>query len=293
MFFVIIPLPAKTDLHVRASGSAVRLVRCVHCGQEYVYIARREFRATGVASGREDMPEVESRVTNRARSNLDRVLDRAVDPVPCPGCYLYQPHMIEVDRVTRAGHQRRQGMITALVLLILGLIVVVWAPFFGSGVWSILGLISLIASVAALAISFIRAHRTGTKYDPNQRREVDRATHADSRAVRRAVFETVQQEYVGKQFTALVSSLKPREWHDPNPEYEFEVWVSADQIPRGETIMVPLPNGNFEPWELGPDNRNFEVKKIYRAVGDHMMLFNCRLVVYPQFDDSTAPAPHL
>src|SRR6266566_4721510 len=80
------------------SGSTKKRVPCVGCSYVFDYEITRE------AFGRGDSPfnlsntEAAANARKRARDNLSRALNEAIEPIHCVSCGIFQPDMVRILR---------------------------------------------------------------------------------------------------------------------------------------------------------------------------------------------------
>jgi hypothetical protein len=79
-----IPIPYAMDYTSTMSGAVLKLVRCEHCGTEYVYKMQRMATGEGTSFLFLDNHGAADRAAARAEETLQRKLERGVDLVPCP-----------------------------------------------------------------------------------------------------------------------------------------------------------------------------------------------------------------
>jgi hypothetical protein len=91
----------RKTVRASVSGSAVKHVQCARCGCRFVYRLHRT--ATGQSAGIRLFGEerAKSDALTKAQRALPRVLDRAVEPMPCPDCETYRPDMVRALRWRR------------------------------------------------------------------------------------------------------------------------------------------------------------------------------------------------
>jgi hypothetical protein len=87
-----IPIGLRSNAAV--SGATVKQVVCESCGTEYVYAAERRGGGTSVSFLFLDNEGARERSQRNAVKALEKHLDEAVDPVPCPNCSHYQAAMV-------------------------------------------------------------------------------------------------------------------------------------------------------------------------------------------------------
>jgi hypothetical protein len=154
------------------SGSAEKRVTCEFCGTRFNYKVRRA--GTGAATTI-DLADA------KAKGNLLRLLDRAVEPVPCPACGKFQTAMVHLLRRRHLAGMRGDG-VAAIAL--------------GIGFWASLALIAartgwpafpvwpVAATLALLGASLLllRSYRV-RRFDPNTDGDAEMA-HALARRLR-------------------------------------------------------------------------------------------------------------
>jgi len=78
------------------SGSTKRCERCVGCSRVFEYVITREAAGGGHSAYFLNNAGAEASAKKRARDNLNRALNEAIEPVHCPACGIYQPDMVRV-----------------------------------------------------------------------------------------------------------------------------------------------------------------------------------------------------
>jgi hypothetical protein len=71
------------------AGSITKQERCVRCSTVFSYPINREVRGTSYSFYNLDNRGASERANQRARINLNRALNEAVEPVPCPVCGIF------------------------------------------------------------------------------------------------------------------------------------------------------------------------------------------------------------
>ena len=82
----------------KMSGSTTRRVQCVGCSRVFEYVATREVAGGGHSGFFMNNAGAAASAETRARDNLRRALNEAIDPVHCPACGIYQPDMLRILR---------------------------------------------------------------------------------------------------------------------------------------------------------------------------------------------------
>ena len=98
---VIVPIPYALRFKATVSGTTRKRVTCFSCQASYEFDITRQVNGEGVSALFLDNKGAKKRAVRNARENLDEVLKRSQDPVPCPVCGMYQPSMVEILRRKR------------------------------------------------------------------------------------------------------------------------------------------------------------------------------------------------
>ncbi len=80
------------------SGSTERRERCVGCSHVFEYKITRVAQGGGHSGFYLNNAGAAENAKTRARANLVRALDEAIEPVHCPTCGIYQPDMVQALR---------------------------------------------------------------------------------------------------------------------------------------------------------------------------------------------------
>jgi hypothetical protein len=83
------------------SGSTTRRERCVGCSYLFAYEITCEAAGGGHSPFFLNNAGAAAKAEIRARANLDRALNEAIEPVHCPACGIFQPHMVRLLRERR------------------------------------------------------------------------------------------------------------------------------------------------------------------------------------------------
>lgn len=102
-------------------GSAVKVVICEQCGQDYVYIVTRKATGEGSSVLFLDNSGAQRRAQDRAMKTLQAELDKAIEPVPCVSCGWLQQDMVREARK----RYHRWMTVTGAILTLVGAIVLV------------------------------------------------------------------------------------------------------------------------------------------------------------------------
>lgn len=176
------------QITVTVTQSAVKEVRCEHCGCEFVYGMSATERGTGTDVMFLDGQGARERAACTAAGRAKMALRLRCSPVPCPDCGWYQADMVEELK------QRRLSRLVVFVLLpALGLCAILWSAREQVAGWDdrSIGLVLLGILCAAVVAVAILARR----WDPNgdaQARLMPSSVET-GRAMRRAEFEEVRR----------------------------------------------------------------------------------------------------
>jgi hypothetical protein len=116
----MIPVPIGKKYTATVTGSMMKAVVCEQCRLEYVYRLTRQAQGEGTSLLGLNDGGAERRAMDAANIVLKKILDRAQDPVPCPGCGWYQEAMIAIVRRTRRGWMRRLAVVSGVVGFLAG-----------------------------------------------------------------------------------------------------------------------------------------------------------------------------
>ena len=86
---------------VALSGSTTRRERCVGCSRLFEYEITCEATGGGHSPFFLNNAGAAASAQKRARANLNRALNEAIEPVHCPACGIFQPDMVQVLRERR------------------------------------------------------------------------------------------------------------------------------------------------------------------------------------------------
>lgn len=155
-------------------GAVLKKVRCEQCPTEYVYRAVRTARATVSVHQLpfEKNTTAMEEARQKAESDLPGILERAVDPVPCPACGWYQSDMLPLLRGDLYGWMILVAVLLAFLgcLLVPATVIVSLYPKDWLPVWvAATGMTACF--VGAVALPIVRSIRAAS-YDPNST-EVD------------------------------------------------------------------------------------------------------------------------
>ena len=237
-------------VHVVATIQATlpRLVRCAHCGTEFLYT----MRVTGAASVEADGSAYKDytargKSEKEARANLTKQLNDpyAFEPVPCPDCLRYQPYMCErlvEEQVT--GPLRVLGYTLAALG---GAVAVGGALTLAAG--SRLGSIPVVALVVGLGVALIGGGvltATGwaaSRYDPNREKSGERKRLAKTRTMSLEQFDESQLARARDAYTDFEPLDDVDGATDDNPfenqkTLTIEWWVPQSVLRDGGTISL-------------------------------------------------------
>jgi hypothetical protein len=100
-----------------------RHVSCENCGTGYVYIVDREASRSGTSFLFLDNAGAKERATEHAELELDSVLSKEIDPVPCPNCGWFQTHMLAKARKKHLGWMATSATVLFCVALLCVLVI--------------------------------------------------------------------------------------------------------------------------------------------------------------------------
>jgi hypothetical protein len=192
-------IPVGMDYTATVQGSAIKLVQCEQCQQEYLYQMTRSAFGESRSVLFLNMEGAKDRAANKAQELLRQKLEKTCDPVPCPACGWYQQNM-----VARARYLRYKWMSTlAIAMLPIGLILGLAGgimtgihdrdpdsiPFF------VIAIIWGIAAVALLALPSLVAIRIWLRrrFDPNLGNVEERKTLGQQLAMTKEAFTAMLQ----------------------------------------------------------------------------------------------------
>jgi hypothetical protein len=116
----MIPIPIGKKYTATVTGSVMKGVVCEQCKLEYVYTLTRQAQGEGTSLLGLNDGGAERRASDAANTVLKKILDRAQDPVPCPGCGWYQESMIAIVRRARRGWMRRLATVSGVLGFLAG-----------------------------------------------------------------------------------------------------------------------------------------------------------------------------
>jgi hypothetical protein len=205
-------VPYGMDYTTTTRGSMLKLAACEQCQAEYVYRLERMATGTGSSLLFVDNEGARNRSASRAERRLNQILDRAVDPVPCPACGWYQKAM-----VAKARRLHRRWMLQLGGGLLVGLIPIgLIAVAINSGTehrngvplitWTLL--VGIFATLALMCLGLMIGKVVLARgYDPNNQDVEARKQLGKARATLRADLERLAQQ-----------DHKPQAGDDPQPE---------------------------------------------------------------------------
>jgi hypothetical protein len=167
-------------------------VRCVHCGERYLYDIHAQGRGTASTSGgfirNLSRAEAEETAWEKAHADAEEQLADSADAVPCPTCGSYQPDMVTLLRKRRHRCLFTLGgvvLLSSLGLIGLGAMVQQQQEFLLTcgGIGSIAG-----AALLALRWLLVRSH------DPNAEDPTARTLLSRSRAYRPEDAAQIEQQ---------------------------------------------------------------------------------------------------
>ena len=161
-------IPVGMDYTSTVEGSVIKHVTCEQCQLPYVYVATRRASGRGSSLLFMDNSGAQERAQDRAGAALKKLLDQAVEPVPCLGCGWMQQDMVREARQRFHRWLFVTGLLTAFIsALILPICYVsrlTKTPLF---LWAAVGV------VVGLLLIGLRAILLGG-YHPNSPQEAER-----------------------------------------------------------------------------------------------------------------------
>jgi hypothetical protein len=188
----MVPIPYALTTTVTVEGRIPKLVLCEQCGEQFVYLLKRQAQGEGTSLLFLDNDGAKHRAEGRAQEALIDLINRAHDPIPCPQCGRIQTNMI--PRAKRL-HRKKMGqagvicLIVAIIVFVLGFFVeatdkfgertVLILIFYGSGIGMVLLGLTLL----------IRRKILARRFDPNDGPVEGRLEFARTVAMRLADWE--------------------------------------------------------------------------------------------------------
>jgi hypothetical protein len=107
------------------SGTAIKEVRCEECSETYFYKMVRRGEGQGTSPYYLNNAGAERRAQKGAQTQLEKLLRKGVDPVPCPDCGWFQENMVREVR-----RRRLRWMIWVAVGfgIVFGACILIWLP---------------------------------------------------------------------------------------------------------------------------------------------------------------------
>lgn len=163
-----------TSAKAEAAGGVWRGVRCDHCGTAYVFRVEVRVRHKEVELYSQGSPGQRARAEQAARDRLAYLLERKIEPVPCPSCGRYQPDMCDELRRRRYGWLYTAGMFL-LTIGALGLVAAAGTATDPRPHFHWMTCLAVEVAGAGLgATALILKRRLSASYDPNDRVPADR-----------------------------------------------------------------------------------------------------------------------
>jgi hypothetical protein len=136
------------------SGARIKEVRCEKCGQTYFYRLVRRGEGRGTSPYYLNNRGAERRAQAGAERKLAKLLERGVDPVPCPDCGWIQANMV---REIRRRKLRWMNVFSIAFAILFGVIIGIWIPTATKGFerpmkqddWAVLGVMAGLLVVTA------------------------------------------------------------------------------------------------------------------------------------------------
>lgn len=188
----MVPIPYALTTTVTLEGRVPKLVLCEQCGEQYVYLLKRQAQGDGTSLLFLDNDGAQRRAEGQAQEALIDLINRAHDPIPCPQCGRIQTNMIP-----RAKRLHRPGMgqagliclIVAIIVLVMGFFVEVTDKY---GEKAVLKSIFYASAAGMTVLGFaliIRRKILVRRFDPNAAPVEARLEYARTVAMRLADWE--------------------------------------------------------------------------------------------------------
>jgi hypothetical protein len=186
----MVHIPIGHEHSITASGSVLKEVRCEECRCEYSYRMVRSGSGTATSWIFFDNQGVRAkeRAAEKAKVDLERLLESDCDAVPCPECGHYQAHMYRAFRRGYRIWMLRYGMYT--LLLFGACLVITWLCSLNEGFKDEPDLIRrfwiVTISIGGVGLALILAREVLSRLtDPNASDAETRRQLGQSRAVRK------------------------------------------------------------------------------------------------------------
>lgn len=176
----------STIVTATVSGQETKLANCNHCGEQYAYVVQVTTSAEASAPYMLFQADAANRAQKDAARQLERELEAAVDPVPCPNCAYYSAFFATWLRKHRFEWMWNLGLgMTLIPTAILAFFIAIIAFVVANGLhieWSVREdeiLVGLAIFAPGLGLLFLRKLLI-SGYDPNspqsfeQRRKIAR-----------------------------------------------------------------------------------------------------------------------
>jgi hypothetical protein len=98
-------------------GDVDKFVHCEKCGTDYVYTAFRDVAATAMSLYFLENQGASDRAQEKAQKKLERTLNQAVEPIPCPSCGHFQRQMVREARRRQLRWMRFRGGVAGHIFL--------------------------------------------------------------------------------------------------------------------------------------------------------------------------------
>ena len=173
------------------TGSIIKLVRCVHCESEFVYLVQRTAIGAGVSPLGAINERAQQVAGEVADSSLGLKLQTAFDVVPCVHCKMYQPEMIARMRNRRFMWLWIAGLAIVVISSLVILSIFSRSRLDGASPPSLRTMLIFPASGAAMILVWFALRPT---FDPNARSDERKAALCTSPAMTREQFDTRMTE---------------------------------------------------------------------------------------------------
>jgi hypothetical protein len=178
-------IPYANKYTVTLSGTTLKKVHCESCHAEYLYQMKRTARGSGTSLLFLDNQGAKERASQDAENNLRGMLEREIEPVPCPICGCFQATMVPMVQREHRVLLRYSG----IVLLVIA-IVALWISFVEGPLrnvtitwWQTTSAMVAVACAAVGAGLVIIKVVLSRRYDPNSADRDVRIALGKSRAV--------------------------------------------------------------------------------------------------------------
>jgi len=263
------------------SKTVTRLVKCEHCGIEFVYFM--ELEAEGRANSPYFLAEKSAKksASQKAHRQMDVQVAKSFDSIPCPGCFLYQKYMYETAR----SGANSVSLFTGCSSLFLGCLLagglrILYESIQADWMWY--------AAVALMAIFLVPVAwqlavivKRSINFDPNTESEDNRKRIAQEQAVERHAFEKSIQTQLTNDLDELATAPNENANGDPIP-FDVPFWIDDAQLDHDVKVQVSLPNGENVEIDIERDESEGARYSFVKIVGGRKIKFRCVLRTFTQ-----------